>query len=87
VFLEIGVVSHVGGGMSEGQTAGMVQLLWSELKAFSDLNWGLAGWEAKTLRDMSLEYIQGVNLGGNPLGKPPWEDAPIIMVRTKGSRK
>ena len=87
VFLELGVVSHVGRGMEGGQTDGMVPLTWAEIHAFSELNWGLSGWEAKTLRDMSRDYIRGMMQGINPLGIPPWEDAPRIMVRTKGASK
>lgn len=87
VFLEIGLVSHVGRGMGESQTDGMIPLLWSEISAFGQLNWGIAGWEASALRDMSREYIRGIMLGTNPLGIPPWEDAPKIMIRTKGASK
>ncbi len=49
-------------------------LTWLEIDAFARRTGAIAEpWEARCLRVMSASYLEGLDLGKNPLGIPPWE--------------
>lgn len=49
-------------------------LPWAEIDAFARLTGGISdAWEAHTLRLMSAAYLDGLQLGEDPLAIPPME--------------
>lgn len=60
-------------GLADSSANGLQALAWSEIHAFSKLTGDITeAWEAKLLRAMSKEYIEGRKIGDDPLGIEPW---------------
>ena len=52
---------------------GRMPLSWSEIDAYARMTRAITEpWEARVIRDMSREYIAGLDLGADPLAIEPW---------------
>ena len=52
---------------------GPVPLTWTEINAFACQTGVISEpWEARCVRDMSVAFLDGIEVGKNPLGKAPW---------------
>lgn len=53
---------------------GPAVLTWAEIDAFARQTNAITDpWEARSLREMSAAFIEGLEIGKNPLGRAPWE--------------
>jgi len=64
---------------------GFIPISWAELDAFRVLSQSFSpGFEAEVLREMSVGYVQGVTIGFDEFGKPPYEGGgPLITYVRK----
>ena len=59
-------------GMFDQTINGVRPLAWSELRAFSEV-YSLSPFETQLIRNMSVAFVNGINVGSDPLAVSPME--------------
>lgn len=79
---------EIGPTMPAGMGAGPISH--SDIQHWqSNTGIALSAWEARTLRRLSIDYLNASHLARSPFSDPPWEEAKseLVRARTEASKQ